>query len=44
MIKAEIPGMPKEDIEVIITDHTVTISGEKKQEEKWIRRVTIMRS
>lgn len=34
IIKAEIPGMAKEDINVSIADNTVTISGEKKQEEK----------
>lgn len=34
MVKAEIPGMRKEDIEVSLTDDTITISGEKKKEEK----------
>jgi HSP20 family protein len=34
VIKAEIPGMKKEDVNVSITGNTVTISGEKKQEEK----------
>ena len=34
VVKAEIPGMKKEDIEVNLTDNMVTISGEKKQEEK----------
>lgn len=34
VIKAEIPGMKKEDVNVSITDNLVTISGEKKQEEK----------
>lgn len=34
VVKAEIPGMKKEDIEVNLTDDMVTISGEKKQEEK----------
>jgi HSP20 family protein len=34
VVKAEIPGMKKEDIEVNLTDDTVTISGEKKKEEK----------
>jgi len=34
VIKAEIPGMNKEDVNVSITENTVTISGEKKQEEK----------
>lgn len=34
VVKAEIPGMKKEDIEVSLTDDMVTISGEKKHEEK----------
>ncbi len=34
VVKAEIPGMKKEDIDVNITDDTITISGEKKKEEK----------
>jgi HSP20 family protein len=34
VVKAEIPGMKKEDIEVTVTDHTMRISGEKKREEK----------
>lgn len=34
VVKAEIPGMKKEDIDVNITDNSVTISGEKKKEEK----------
>jgi len=34
VVKAEIPGMKKEDIEVNLTADMVTISGEKKQEEK----------
>ena len=34
VVKAEIPGMKKEDIEVSLTDDMVTISGEKRQEEK----------
>lgn len=34
VIKAEIPGMKKEDVNVSITENTVTISGEKRQEEK----------
>ena len=33
VLKAEIPGMKKEDIQVGISDTTVAISGEKKQEE-----------
>jgi HSP20 family protein len=34
VVKAEIPGMKKEDIEVTVTDHTMRISGEKKREDK----------
>ena len=34
MVKAELPGMGKEDIQVSISDDVVTISGEKKREEK----------
>ncbi len=32
--KAELPGMGKEDIEVNIDDHQLTIKGEKKKEEE----------
>jgi HSP20 family protein len=34
VVKAELPGMKKEDIDVNITDDVITISGEKKKEEK----------
>jgi len=34
VVKAELPGMKKEDIEVKLTETTITISGEKKKEEK----------
>ncbi len=34
VLKAELPGMSKEDISVDLTDHLITISGEKKKEEK----------
>ncbi|WP_319547978.1 Hsp20/alpha crystallin family protein [Desulfogranum marinum] len=34
IVKAEIPGINKEDLDVSITENTVTISGEKKQEKK----------
>ena len=34
VVKAEMPGLKKEDIEVNLTDDTVTVSGEKKKEEK----------
>lgn len=34
VVKAELPGMKKEDIEVNLTDNAITLSGEKKKEEK----------
>ena len=34
VVKAELPGLAKEDVNVNITEDTVTISGEKKKEEK----------
>lgn len=34
VIKAELPGIKKEDIDVTLTDETITISGEKKKEEE----------
>jgi HSP20 family protein len=34
VVKAELPGISKEDIDVKVTDDVVTISGEKKKEEK----------
>jgi HSP20 family protein len=34
VVKAELPGMKKENINVDFRDGTLTISGEKKQEEK----------
>lgn len=34
VIKAELPGMKKEDIDVQLAENVVTISGEKKKEEK----------
>jgi HSP20 family protein len=34
VVKSELPGMTKDDIEVNITENTITISGEKKSEEK----------
>lgn len=33
-VKAELPGMKKEDIEVSLHDGALTISGERKSEEK----------
>ncbi len=34
VVKSELPGMSKDDIEVNITDKAITLSGEKKKEEK----------
>jgi len=38
VLKAELPGIRKEDLEVDVTDDTITISGEKKAEEKVERK------
>lgn len=38
VVKAELPGMKKDEIEVNITGDTITISGEKKKEEKVERK------
>jgi HSP20 family protein len=34
VVKSELPGMGKENIDVKVTDDAITISGEKKKEEK----------
>jgi len=34
VVKAEIPGLTKEDVQVTLTDTTITLSGEKKKEEE----------
>jgi len=34
VVKVELPGMDKNNIEVNLTDHTLTIKGEKKKEEE----------
>ena len=34
VVKAELPGMDKDDIEVNLTDNALTIKGEKKKEEE----------
>ena len=34
VVKAELPGMDKDNIAVNLTDHTLTIKGEKKKEEE----------
>ena len=33
-VKAELPGMDKNDIEILITQDTLTIKGEKKEEKE----------
>lgn len=38
VLKAELPGMKKEDISITINEDAVTLSGEKKQEEKVERK------
>ncbi len=38
VLKAELPGMKKEDIKVTLTDTDITISGEKKKEEEVKRK------
>ena len=34
VVKAELPGIDKDNIEVNITDHQLTIKGKKKKEEE----------
>ncbi|HXV49405.1 MAG TPA: Hsp20/alpha crystallin family protein, partial [Candidatus Binatia bacterium] len=34
VVKAELPGIDKNNIEVNLTDNTLTIKGEKKKEEE----------
>jgi HSP20 family protein len=34
VVKAELPGMDKDNIEVNLSDHSLTIKGEKKKEEE----------
>jgi len=38
VVKTELPGMTKDDIEVNITENRITLSGEKKKEEKVEKR------
>ena len=38
VVKAEIPGMKKEEIHIDINEKAVTVSGEKKKEEKVERK------
>jgi len=35
VVRAEVPGMKKEDIEISLHDGYLTLSGERKQEEKY---------
>jgi HSP20 family protein len=34
VVKAELPGIDKDNVQVNLTDHTLTIKGEKKQDEE----------
>lgn len=34
VVKADLPGIARDDLNVAITENTLTITGEKKQEEK----------
>jgi HSP20 family protein len=34
VVKAEVPGMKRDDLDVILTEDTISISGHKKSEEK----------
>lgn len=34
VVRAEIPGVKKEDLDVTLTEDTISIAGEKKKEEK----------
>src|SRR5438128_15125 len=34
VVKAELPGIDKDNVEVNLTDHHLTIKGEKKKEEE----------
>jgi HSP20 family protein len=34
MVKAELPGLTKDDVKVELTDETLTISGERKEEKE----------
>ena len=43
VVKAELPGMKKEDIDVSLHDGTLSISGERKSEEK-VEKAEVYRS
>ncbi len=34
VVKADLPGIKKDDVEITLTDNVLTISGERKSEEK----------
>jgi HSP20 family protein len=34
VVKTELPGLDKDDVEVNLTDHTLVIKGEKRKEEE----------
>ena len=34
VVKTELPGMEKDNVDINLTDNSITISGEKKKEEK----------
>lgn len=34
VVRAELPGMTRDDVEVNLTDTTITVKGEKRQEEE----------
>jgi HSP20 family protein len=34
VVKAEVPGMKREDLEIALTEDTITLSGHKKSEQK----------
>jgi HSP20 family protein len=34
VVKAEVPGMKREDLDVVLTEDTISLSGHKKSEEK----------
>ena len=38
VLKAELPGLKKEDIDITVNDGTITISGEKSQKEEIKRK------
>lgn len=33
VVKTDLPGVPKEDVKVYVTDHTLVIEGERRHEE-----------